>query len=266
MAVDVRVARKLEFRAGTTQLRMGREAVVRGRQQEAMAHFFDDFDADTIPLSTTQGSFWAAETANGGVTPAIVVGANGLVNIATTANNLDVTEVYGQKIWYPRQGLTFEARLNLAAITTINVAFGLVDEASKTDDMTAFFVAAGGGPTVKTGITDAACFVFDTAMTTAKWVAATSIAAAAAQGGTITSAVAPAGGTFETFRIHIDTLGNATFWRNGLRERTIAAAVTNTAALRPYLAVATRTTAAKKIYVDYVECWQDRRESSSVLW
>lgn len=259
MAGDIRVGRKLEFYAPHT--RMGRDAVVQGRHQEAMVHFVDDFMYDTMDTGK-----WAASVGNGGNAPAIVVGANGLVNICTNGAASDVTEMYGEAIWYPRQHITIEARLYLTDITTVNAAFGLVNAASNTNDKDVCAIGGSDALTLGTNITDAAVFLFDTAGDTDRWFAISTINAAAAQGGVLATGITPVNSTFEVFRIDVDKLGNATFYRNGAVVKYIATAVTTTTALRPYLAILTHASAARSLFCDYIEGWQNRAETATVIW
>lgn len=259
MSGDVRVARKLEFYAPHT--RMGKDAVVQGKLQEAMVHFKDDFMYDTMATDR-----WAASVGNGGNAPAIVVGANGLVNIATNAGASDVTEMYGEALWYPRQHITIEARLYLANITTVSAAFGLANAAANTNDEIVVSIGGSDALTLGTNIVDAACFLFDTAADTDRWFAVSTVGGAAAEGGVLAAGITPVNSTFEVFKIDVDIDGNATFYRNGAVVKYIATAVAAANALRPYLAIKTRTTAARTLFCDYIEVWQNRAETATVVW
>lgn len=66
------------------------------------------------------------------------------------------------------------------------------------------------------------------------------------------------GTTYQTWRVGLDSGGNATFWVNGEAVGRLADCVTKTAPLCAFLGVITRTTAARVLTVDYIRAWQDR--------
>ena len=77
--------------------------------------------------------------------------------------------------------------------------------------------------------------------------------------GTVTIVVGPAPSTtFEVLRVGLDTVGNATFWRNGLVAGFLPACITAATPLCLFLGVIARTTSARVLTVDYIKAWQDR--------
>jgi hypothetical protein len=253
----VKVERELKFNANP--LRMGPEAVVDGRFNEAMVHGGDDFLVDTL-----NGDLYASSVGNGGVAPAIVVGANGLAAIAVNASDNDVAEWYGEANWYAAQGAVFECRFKVNAITTVAYNVGLMAVACATNDKISLMVGGSNAVELGANVTDIAAFVFDTDADTDVIYCVSSKNGAAAQ--KVATALAPVADTFEVVSIHLDSSGNARFFRNGVAVGFIAAAVTATVGLRPYFALKGNSTTGRTLTVDYWQCWQNRRESAAVVW
>lgn len=150
-------------------------------------------------------------------------------------------------------GLVFEATLNMSAITFMCVFVGLTDQRAALE--MPFTLAAGDALT--SNATDAVGVLFDTAAATDNWwlVGVKADVDAVKQN----SAVAPAPATFETWRIEIDTSGEARFYRNGtLVGVAMANAVTPSAQLTPVVAAFSRTNASRNVHVDLLDVQQQR--------
>jgi hypothetical protein len=253
----IKVDRELKINANP--LRMGPESVVDGRFNDSMCRFYDDFLGDTL-----NADFYSSSAANGGTAPAITVGANGLAKIVAGTGDNDVCEWTGEANWYCAQKPVIEVRYAVNAITEVALNVGFCDDLSATNDKIALLIATATYA-IGTNVTDAALFVFDTDATSATWRCASTLNGATPQNVTLTG-IAPVAATFEVIAIHLDELGNARFYRNGVQCGYLALAVTPAVALRPYLAVKANTTTGRELTADYIKIWQNRRESSTVVW
>lgn len=216
---------------------------------------FDDFLGDVI------ADQWSA--AKGADAQAVIAtiqaGTNGLVRLTsgdvgdTFAN--DGSSLTHELNWKANQG-NLVCEIKIVPVSSVaNVAYfvGLTD-AKATGTLEAPFTLAT--TTFTSNATDAVGFVFDTAATTDTWrcvgVKADTDATA------IDSSLVPVADTAQTFRIEVDSSGNATFYIDGKLIGTQAASVTATVALTPVVTVVTRTTASKSVDVDYVYVSADR--------
>jgi hypothetical protein len=227
---------------------------------QSMVYFEDDFLVDTL-----NGDYWAESVGNGGVTLTLAAAANGTATTAVNATDNDVAEIYGPALYYARQACVFECRLKVNAITTVSFAAGFANAASATNDKIVFD-ATTDTLTAGTNITDAAVFLFDTDATTDRWFAAAINASGTPQGGVMATGIVPAADTYEVLKVAFNAAGDAGFYRNGVCVYSIPLAVAPTVALRPYFALKGCATTARLLTVDYVKVWQNRLETSTVVW
>jgi hypothetical protein len=229
---------------------------IRGPLSEEMVHFVDDFLVDTL-----NGDNYATSVGNGGAV-AIVVGQNGIVRLtANTGADDNVAELEGEANWYAQAGgLQADFRLKIDNILTTGIAFGFADAYANTNDQIAMEIST---TTIVDRGTDFVGFCYDTDATNKYWHAVNT--KNTTQAGT-SLAVAPVNATYERFRISIDELGNATFFRNGAVAHYKASAVTNTAALRLYAGLITRgSSAVRNLDIDKIEAWNNRMETPAIL-
>lgn len=143
--------------------------------------------------------------------------------------------------------LVMEVKLHLDATTAISVNIGF------TDITTLQEAASVSGTTITTTAVDFVGFVYDTAATTDEWYAIgvdgnTDMVGAALTG------IAPSAGTFQIFRLEVDSTGETCrFYINGVLEisgtATCVAASTN---IFPYISVNSTTTTVQAVDIEYI--------------
>lgn len=151
-------------------------------------------------------------------------------------------------------GLAIEARFKLSAITTCYGFFGFTDVAT----LEAPIESAASANTLTTNATDAVGVMFDTRMSTDNWWlvgVATDVDATAQDSG-----YAPVAGTYEVWRVEVNSAGKATFFRNGLQVGTqMSGAVTAAADLTPTIGFGkTSVAASMTVDLDYIQVEMDR--------
>ncbi len=240
MIQQMRVERKLEFVGVAKQ-----KANIFGNPCFDKVVFYDDFLGDALDAR------WAPSGDNGG-TEAITVGTGGTVTLTTGGTDHDRSILAHELNWYANKACVIEARIKVNAITAVAINMGFSDAKTEANDLIPFMISV---TTVTDTASNAVCFVFDTDADSDVWYMCNTIANT--QTGTST-AIAPVADTYETFRVELDILGNATFYRNGIAVGYKALAVTITTALTPIFAVIEHGTSARVLTVDYVYCWQNR--------
>jgi hypothetical protein len=146
-----------------------------------------------------------------------------------------------------------EARLtaNDVLATAFNVGFS--DATGEAADTIAFTYDT---VTLTTVATDAALFFYDIDGTTDLIRACT--VKAGVDGTVIAHTAAPVAGTYNTYRVEIDSLGNVEFWLDGVLLGTQALGITTTAPLCPYIGYINREGFANTMDIDYIRVWQKR--------
>ena len=220
---------------------------------------FDDFLGDVIAdqWNATEGTDSATSDA------AILAGGIGGVLRLTTGDAgtglaADTEQLNQALQWQASNGgLTFQTRLKMSAITTCWAYIGFTDtvtglEAPATLSATTFTTTA----------TDAVGFMFDTTATVDTWRMVgvkADVDAMTDATSKFSTDTAPVADTYATFRIEVDTSGNATFFYNGNRVGYLANAVTAATDLTPIISVSKVSVAASMTMdVDYVYVAQDR--------
>lgn len=216
---------------------------------------FDDFFGDVLADEWSG----ASGTDTAGIAPAINAQVNGAVRLtsgdAGSGNDAaDATVLTSSLIWKANQGgLVFEAGIILPSIAAVCVCAGFTDVLATTTVEVPFEI--GASQAITSNATDSVCWVFDTGAT------ADVFYGAGVKNNTdaaLVTGIAPVASTLTKLRIELDSSGNATFFQDGIKRGSAAAAVTATVALTPVVAVMTRTTAVKHCDVDYVFVQQDR--------
>jgi hypothetical protein len=210
--------------------------------------FFDDFLGDVVAdqWNFTEGT--DSGTSDGAISELV----NG-VFLLTPGDSAGSVAADGAQLnsalnWKANQGnLVFQARVKLAAITSVSCFIGLTDTKSLEQPIH----SASSADTITTNATDAVGFFFDTNMTTDNWWfagVANDVDATHQNMG-----VAPVADTYETFRIEITSDGKAQAFRNGVSVGTLmSGALTATVALTPVFIVRPLSAAAgKTMSVDY---------------
>lgn len=217
--------------------------------------FVDDFLGDT--LNTDQSAIakgsdgacvdFAIAAAVGGT----IAGTTGAGAGATMAvNGIQVVQALN---WQAGQGgLFMEARVKMDAITTVALFVGFGDQVAALEMPFTY-----SGTTLTSNVTDGCGFLFDTAADTDNWklVGVKQDVDATVQD----IGIAPVAGAFETFRVAVDTTGQATFYRNGTLVGSAMANATRTAiSLVPYIGGFSRAAASRVFTADYWAAYQNR--------
>ena len=199
---------------------------------------------------------FAGTTENSGTAALLVAKGNGVVTLVTgttSGNRSALTTGLNQKA---EDGtMVFSAIvMHLTAITTRAVFIGLTDTVSLEMPIEV------SGTTITSSATDAVGFMYDTDATT-DVVYLAGVAAdvdcpllAAAQSNKGGATFVPTAGTYNEYRIEINTDGDAYFYIDGVYVGTQPNAVTPTVLLTPIVIVEARTTAAQTVYADFVSC------------
>ena len=204
---------------------------------------FDHFIADTLDVAN-----WAVNSDATAVDPAIVVASGGTVELDSANVDDEKSELAGEIIWSADKVLVFEARVKVDDITTVALNVGLNDMKAEGASTIAMTVS---GTTITDNNTNGVMFAFDTDMTTDEWNGMGT--KAGTQTALVGTGTAPANGVFQILRIEIGSTGTASFFIDGTAYGSATVnAVTAATLLCPYFAVQARTTAARKLTVDYV--------------
>lgn len=180
-------------------------------------------------------------------------GIGGVVRFTTgdagTGLAADMVQMTSFLNWQASNGdLVFQTRMKLSAITTCYVFLGFTDVIT----LEAPIESAASANTLTSNATNGVGFMFDTRMTTDNWWLVgvdTDVDATAQDMGS-----APVADDYATFRIEVNTDGDAVFFYNGVQVGTkMANAVAPGADLTPTLNVSkTSVAASMTMDVDYV--------------
>lgn len=218
---------------------------------------FDDF------LGAALRGEVAGVAENSGTAAVVVAQDGGVAGLTTGATSGNRAHLSAGLNWKAENGtLSFEARVKPVTDITARAHFvGLTDTVAQENPIE---IATA---TITSNASDAVGFVFDTDATTDKWfglaVKGDADRVVLADGAIKHDGAtqdAPVADTYETFRIEVNTDGDAVLAygrdsgnRYGLRTvLRIDSAVTPTVLLTPHIGIETRTTAAKTAYADYV--------------
>lgn len=216
-----------------------------GHASKGVVAQFDDFLGDVLqdPWQVTAGS---DSPAAGAITEAV----NGKVRLSTgdsnaslAADGIQLTSFLNYKA---ANGITFEARLQVSAITNLQLCVGLTDQRSALE-----MPATLSGTTYTTVATDAVVFMFDTAATvdTIRCVGVANDVDATH----VDTGLAYVAATDITLKIVVDRTLTAYFYINDVLVGTLLNAVRGTIALTPVVcARAAGDTVSKNVDVDYI--------------
>lgn len=213
---------------------------------------FEDFLGPTLTtrLAVTAGS----DSPAGG---AISIGKGGIYRLTTGDSNAslaaDGVQLAGSLNWYAQNdGLTFEARVKVSAITAVQLFVGLSDQIAALE-----MPVTLSGTTFTTVATDAVGFLLDTTATTPtiRLVGVANDVDATMQD----SGLAYVAATYITLRVEVSVTGVARFFINGNPVGlTMAGAVTPAVALTPTIVARSLAANSKTFDVDYVNVMMNR--------
>lgn len=217
---------------------------------------FDDFLGDVV---ADQWNFTEG-TDSGTSDGAIVEAVNGtfVLTPGDSAGTVagDYAQLNSALQWKANAGgLALEAKIKLAAITSVSCFVGFTD----TKALEQPIYSAGSVDTITTDATDAVGFMFDTAMTTGQWHLVG--VKADVDASKMASGVAPVAGAETILRVEVDTDGSAEFYIDGNFVGTgrMANAVTPTVALTPHYGIRPKSAVAGKLMtIDYAYTAADR--------
>jgi hypothetical protein len=190
---------------------------------------------------------------NSGTAATVVGKVGGVVGLITGASDGNRSQIISGLNHKAEDGsLDFTALvMNLTAITTRALFIGFTDTVAQENPIEI------NGTTITSNATDAVGFVYDTAATTDVWYiqgvktdvdTALKAAVNPAGGGTYV----PVAGTYNEFRIIVNTDGLASFYIDGAFVGQVANTVSTTALLTPIVLLETRTGGAATAYIDAI--------------
>lgn len=192
---------------------------------------------------------------------AISVGIRGGVARLTSGNNSgtasdDIAMLNsGLNFLAAQGGVGLEVRLRMnTAVTGGTMGVGFTDVQSATGSTEE--PSSISGTTQTTTATDGAGLLYDTAQTTDQWYS-WAVKNDTDTASTI-SGVAPVADTYQILRVEIDASGALTTFINDVQVHSVAAAITTTALLTPYVYVNATTTASVVVDIDYAAVWSGR--------
>jgi len=211
----------------------------------------DDFTGDTINLDP-----WAVGETGAGTQFAIpsthLVGGAITGVTGTTTGNCETLR--GARVWSGDYGCFMEVRCKVDVVTTLSMEIGFIDSAS---DLTLPAVSDVDTPAFAGGTSDAAVLHIDTSqtLTTMAFVTDGSTANMNATATTLSPVFTPTAATYHTYRVGISG-DNAWCYVDGGRHVShgtlIGSRTEGGTLVRPFIAVRTRTGAAKTLDIDYV--------------
>jgi hypothetical protein len=213
--------------------------------------FYDDFMGDVLADQWT-GTAGSDSPAAVALTEAV----NGKVRLTTGDSNAslaaDGVQLTSFLNFNTANGLAFEARLQVSAITNLQLFVGLTDQRASLE-----MPATLSGTTYTTVFTDGFGFLFDTAATTdtIRCVAVSNDVDATH----VDTGLAYVAATDITLKIVVGRNNEAKFYINDVLVGTIASVTRTTAALAVVVcARAAGDTVSKTIDVDYISCSRPR--------
>ena len=178
-----------------------------------------------------------------------------LTGDANGGHTVDGSQLIGDNGYVPSAGpIVVEARLQVDAITTVAIFFGLTDQKVALE---APITGAGVNDDITTNATDAVGFLFDTAMTndTIWLVGVNNNVDETAQNSTL----AYMAGTYKTLRIELSAAGTAVFYIDGVAIGTpMTTAVATGVTLYPTIIAFPRATVQRLVSGDYLYLRQDQ--------
>lgn len=205
---------------------------------------FEDFEGASQAYSTTPIDGWRSRIGSdaGCVnwTRTDGVGGSAVGTLGATTASMAVSGVQLDRglDWKANQGnLTCEFRVKLGKVATIATFIGLTNQVAA---LQMPVNSSGAADTLTYNAADCVGALFDTTMTDANWWLVGNAASTAAAA--VNTLVAPVAATYDIWRIELDKLGNATFYKNNVRVGQLALAVTPTVALTPVIASFNRAT------------------------
>ena len=186
------------------------------------------------------------------LTPSAV--STGRLTMTTAATITKTASYAGNLVLYPAMNPAVEWRVAIDDITNVRINVGLNDETAEATGALPFAIS---GTAVTPVCTNGAHFVFDVAQSTDYWYIVSRKAAGTSQATLLASKYAPANDIYATLRIALDTLGNATYYYNGIAVGYLPLAVATTVGFCPYIGIRNANGSAHILSADYYKLWGD---------
>lgn len=218
---------------------------------------FDHFLQAAVPSS----DFTESKTNTGAI--ALLSNAiGGVIQIPTSGASGDaLAEVWKRKLNPSKNAkarpVSFEARVLIPTLTTVEVSFGLTDQTAVSGGI-AYTASAASAVTTSTP-SDGAAFYFGSVPTSGALFLSggNSAGVITSIAGTDTAAAIDTpvamDSNYHIYRIEVDVNGAAMFFIDDKKVKFVNGAVTANSVLSPFFSVVTRTAAAREIDVDYLQ-------------
>jgi hypothetical protein len=210
--------------------------------------FFEDFTNEVLDLNV----FTVASDAGGTVFAIAVASPGTIAGICDTTTN-DKQEIASEIIYSTSLVTYFETRCKVSAITTACVNIGLSDAKAEAAQTVAWTV--GASDVLTTNTDDGVGFVFDTGADTDGFFGVVSASTDDKEGA---GATAPVADTYIKLAFSIDASRLVTFYVNDVAYGSVSTALDASTLLCPYVAVQSRSNAARTFTIDYIYVWQKR--------
>lgn len=241
----------IEFRnfneARTEAFELDRHSLIK---MDRYARHYDDFLGDVLADEWTPNSGTVA--ADPAITSNSINGELGIISSFTNAGYAaDGAQINSALNYQADQGgLVMEAYVKPSSTTSQTIFIGFTDSASLEQPLN-----FSTGVATQASATDAVGFLFDSVNTTQQWygvgVDTGVTATAVATGISMTAA-------YKTFKVAVDTSGNATMYIDGDLVATIGDALSATVQLTPIVSVQSNDAVTTTVSVDYLQAQQKR--------
>ncbi len=223
---------------------------------------FDDF------LGTLDGNLWSDGEGSDAqaVGPVAVASSESGAIEATSgdadnaAGSVDVSGTCGNSLSWKADngGLVMEAKIQVDDITNCSVFVGFTDLVLADGAMEAPLEASGSGDVITAEAADAAGIIFDTDFATTPLTFNLGSVKNTSVTTVVTGTTAPVNDTYNVLRVTLSAAGVLEGFVDGTYIGTISSAITITDPLCPCVLVRGRTTATRKVTIDYIWCQQNR--------
>ena len=224
-------------------------------------YLYEDFVCPTAmagndaAILNAGASQWNVTIVNGGTTAAAAdADANGVLAITTGNADDDNMDVATNLVYYAECAPSIEVRAANEDISQLCHFIGFSDAITEGADTAPFGIVAAA---LTSTCTDGAGFLMDPDATEADAIWCVSVNGDA-DGTHTDSGTDAVDGVYHTYRVDIDTAGNAQFWLDGSLIYTEALAVATTAALCGIVSIINHVGVSDVLNVDYIRIWSNR--------
>lgn len=216
-----------------------------------------EIDATNAAVVDTGRALWNYTIVNGG-TATDVADADACGCMALTTGNADDddVEIATGLVFKAEMAPIIEVRCANEDISQLCHFIGFTDAVAEAADLLPFGTGAVLADNVVSTATNGAGWIWDPDLTT-DYLCCVSVNADA-DGANYTTSTALTDGQWATYRVQINTAGDAEFYLNGVLIYTELLAVATTASLCGYVGIINHPGATDVLNVDYIRIWADR--------